>query len=352
MRISAFFLLLLPLSALQAQGKNVDTLFDKTLRSCVFIASPLPDKPRMVATGTGSFIGHSSGTNLPIVITNYHVVAPCIKEDGKHDPVLVMFPAKNEKGDLEQSRELYMKKLGNPNNTIRGKIVAYLKNKDLALVELQMKQLPKGVTLVGLAQNSPKPGARVHTIGNTGAGGMWSYTEGSVRSVYVKKIMAEIAEGKTLRVEARVIESSNPTNKGDSGGPLVNDSGELVGVTQGGVIEANALSTFIDINEVKALLQQAKVQVPRRGTSLASKPDNTKESSSDVAKTNSEKPAQKADPREAAAESKLSFAKRAMKVKDFGVAEDFLKQIMIDYEDTKAVVEAKSLLEEIKKGKK
>ncbi len=41
-----------------------------------------------------------------------------------------------------------------------------------------------------------------------------------------------------------------------------------------------------------------------------------------------------------------------MKVKDFGVAEDFLKQIMIDYEDTEAVVEAKSLLEEIKKGKK
>ncbi|HMP17800.1 MAG TPA: hypothetical protein PKD72_12305, partial [Gemmatales bacterium] len=79
-----FFLLLLPMPSLQAQNKAVETIFDRTLRSCVFIAAPLPDDSRRVATGTGSLIGTSPTSKLPIVITNYHVVAPCIRERGSH----------------------------------------------------------------------------------------------------------------------------------------------------------------------------------------------------------------------------------------------------------------------------
>src|SRR5262245_23149110 len=58
------------------------------------------------------------------------------------------------------------------------------------------------------------------------------------------------------------------------------------------------------------------------------------------------------DPRESAAEGKLRNARRAFKVKDYDLAENFLKQIISDYGETKTVVEAKSLLDEIKKTKK
>ncbi|HMP17799.1 MAG TPA: serine protease, partial [Gemmatales bacterium] len=266
------------------------------------------------------------------------------------DPVMVMFPVKNQRGEVEQSRARYIESLNDPNFTVKGKIVAYLRNKDLALVELQVPapQLPKGITFLPLAAQSPRPGARVHTIGNTGAGGMWSYTEGSVRSVYEKKIAAKLGNGEVLKVEARMIESSNPTNKGDSGGPLVNDEGELVGVTQGGVVDANALSTFIDLSEVKELLTRSRVQVVRRTSTASRTPEkkDTTTASSEVAKSET-----KVDPREAAAESKLNFAKKAIKVKDFSIAESFLKQIVEDYDDTQAVVEARSLLEEIRKKK-
>jgi hypothetical protein len=276
-----------------------------------------------------------------------------VKSDGNHSEVRVMFPVKNSRGEVEQDRSKYMQSSGDPVYTFRGKIVAYLKTKDIALVELQFDRgqvLPKGVTTLPLAQNSPRPSSRVHTIGNTGAGGMWSYTEGSVRSIYDKKFTVQIGQGETLSIDARMIESSNPTNKGDSGGPLVNDEGELVGVTQGGITSANQLSHFIDLSEVKALLKDKKVIIPRRSaTSVAAnskedkKPDDKEMARSD--------PPKKADPREAAAESKLNIAKRAMRVKDYGIAEDFLKQIISDYDDTKSVTEARSLLEEMKKKK-
>lgn len=359
----AFLLFLMP-ATLFAQGKSTDSIYDRTLRSTVFVIAPMQDNSGRAATGSGSFIGSISKTNNPVIITNYHVVAPCVRENGNHGEVRVMFPMRNAKGEVEQNRTKYLQSSSDPVYTFRGKVHAYLKNKDLALVEVLLdagkgQQLPKGVTMLPLAANSPKPSSRVHTIGNTGAGGMWSYTEGNVRSVYEKRFEARLSPTEKLQVDARLIESSNPTNQGDSGGPLVNDDSELVGVTQGGVTNANQLSTFIDIQEVRALLRQQKVLLPTRRTStvaqgLQEKQDkvemNRDVASNIPAKKDAEKPA--SDPRETAAEGKLRNAKRAYKVKDYELAENFLKQIITDYGETKAVVEAKSLLEDIKKSKK
>jgi hypothetical protein len=68
-----------------------------------------------------------------------------------------------------------------------------------------------------------------------------------------------------MTFEARVIETDSPTNPGDSGGPLLNDAGELVGVTQGGAIKANSVSTFVDVYEVKRLLDSRDVRATRSG---------------------------------------------------------------------------------------
>ena len=345
-------------SNLLAQGKSAstDTVYDKTLRSTVLVISPIADMPGRASSGSGSYIGTAPKTNLPVIITNYHVVAPCVRENGKHAEVRVMFPVKNSKGEIEQSRQFYVNNSSDPVYTVRGKILAYLKEKDLALVEIQLdpskgQQLPRGVTNLPLAANSPRPSAKVHTIGNTGAGGMWSYTEGNVRSIYDKNFSVNMSNKEALKISARMIECTNPTNKGDSGGPLVNDNAELVGVTQGGVIDANQLSTFIDIQEVKALLRQQKINVPtKRNTTIAQNSTEMKEEKTNVAKKETAKTA--VDPREAAAERKLTAARRAFKVQDLSLAESFAKDVLTDFPETKTVVEAKSLLEEIKKAKK
>ena len=60
-----------------------------------------------------------------------------------------------------------------------------------------------------------------------------------------------------------MIETDSPTNPGDSGGPLVNDKGELVGVTQGGAIDAESISIFVDLSEVKRLINRRSVQALR-----------------------------------------------------------------------------------------
>lgn len=363
---SILCLLFLPV-VLTAQSKTTSTesVYDRTLRSTVFVIAPVQDNSGRASTGSGSFIGAAPRTNNPVIITNYHVIAPCVNENGKHGEVRVMFPMKNGKGEVEQNRSKYLQSSSDAVYTFRGKVLHYLKIKDLALVEILVdaqkgQRLPKGVAMLPLSISSPRPSSRVHTIGNTGAGGMWSYTEGNVRSIYEKRFEARLGSSERLRVEARVIESSNPTNQGDSGGPLVNDDAELVGVTQGGVTNANQLSTFIDIQEVRALLQQQKIVLPtRRSATVAQslpdkqdKVDANRDMASNLpAKKDSEKAAT-VDPRESAADGKLRNARRAMKVKDYDLAESFLKQIVSDYADTKAIVEARSLLEDIRKAKK
>jgi hypothetical protein len=78
--------------------------------------------------------------------------------------------------------------------------------------------------------------------------------------VYRKKWKARLDRNTVLTFEAKVIETDSPTNPGDSGGPLLNDKGELVGVTQGGATNAQLVSTFVDVSEVKQLLATRPVR--------------------------------------------------------------------------------------------
>jgi hypothetical protein len=145
------------------------------------------------------------------------------------------------------------------------------KEGDLALVRLD--RIPDGVPELSLAAASPEPGQTVHSIGNPGkSGALWVYTPGKVRQVYHKKWEAKIEEKKVQTFQAKVIETDSPTNPGDSGGPLVNDKGELVGVTQGGAIDAQALSIFVDLSEVKRLLNRRSVQALRTTEPVSTTP--------------------------------------------------------------------------------
>ena len=198
-----------------------------------------------LATGSGTLID----ANRRLVLTNYHVVE-------ENPRVTIYFPEYRDGRPIPE-RAYYTdraKRLG-----VRGKVIALDKGADLAVVQLDT--VPDGVKAIAVAPRSPEPGELVHSIGNAGkSGALWGYVNGTVRQVYRKKWQAALSKTKTAHFEARVIETDTPTNPGDSGGPLLNDKGELVGVTQGGALNASLVSFFVDASEVKRLLDTRDVK--------------------------------------------------------------------------------------------
>jgi hypothetical protein len=227
--------------------------YKHVLRSSVWIHS---ERGRgVLATGSGSLV--DKGRRL--ILTNYHVVGDVKK-------ATVFFPAYGADKKVIPERSYYrdrIEKLGIP-----GEVVEIDKEGDLALIRID--RVPEGVPELPLAEASPDPGQSVHSIGNPGkSGALWVYTPGKVRQVYNKKWQAKLDEKTILHFQAKIIETDSPTNPGDSGGPLVNDKGELVGVTQGGALDAQSLSIFVDLSEVKRLLNRRSVQALRSSESVA-----------------------------------------------------------------------------------
>ncbi len=218
------------------------TVYQKVLKSVVWIHSSRGGGK--VATGSGSLLDRKHR----LVLTNFHVV-------GDNDRATVMFPI-YQKGKLVAEREFYIDRIRR--DGIRGKVVARDRRCDLALIQLE--DLPEGVEPLPLSPKSVTPGQSVQSIGNPGgSGALWVYTPGRVRQVYFKKWKSEL-DGRVANFEAEIVETDSATNPGDSGGPLVNDQAQLVGVTQGGAVNARLLSTFIDVSEVKLFLASRDVR--------------------------------------------------------------------------------------------
>lgn len=240
-------------------GEAGQSVYRKVLASSTWIHSDRGNG--RLATGSGSLI--DKGRRL--VLTNYHVV-------GNVKQALVFFPIYDRQGKAVPERSFYL--LRRKQLAIPGEVVEIDQQADLALIRLD--RVPSGTPALSLAKASPEPGQNVHSIGNPGkSDALWVYTAGKVRQVYTKKWKAKLDERTIVSFQARVIETDSPTNPGDSGGPLVNDQGELVGVTQGGAIDAQLISIFVDISEVRRLLSRRSVQALRveegntGGTSVA-----------------------------------------------------------------------------------
>jgi S1-C subfamily serine protease len=236
MRTAALALLLLPALPAAARDDGGSKVYKRVVRSVVWVHSP---RDRGLATGSGTLID----LDRRLVLTNYHVVEDQAK-------ARVFFPAFRS-GQIVSEKKYYTDRI--KQFAIPGRVVARDRQADLALI--QIDSVPDGVQAVPLAAASPEPGQSVHSIGNAGASdALWGYVPGKVRQVYRKKWKARLDRSRVLEFEAKVVETDSPTNPGDSGGPLVNDKGELVGVTQGGATDANLVSTFVDISEVRRLL--------------------------------------------------------------------------------------------------
>jgi hypothetical protein len=232
------------------------SVYQKVVRSTAWVHSDRGGG--RTATGSGSLVDR--GRRL--VLTNYHVV-------GDVKTATVYFPQYDANKKVIPDRARYR-------TGISGEVVELDKQADLALIRID--RVPDGVPELPLAKDTPDPGTAVHSIGNPGkSGALWVYTPGKVRQVYGKKWKAEL-DRKVVTFEARVIETDSPTNPGDSGGPLVNDKAELVGVTQGGAIDAQSISLFVDLSEVKRLINRRTVQSLRSTDARDDKkPDPKKE---------------------------------------------------------------------------
>ncbi|MCI0637689.1 MAG: HEAT repeat domain-containing protein [Gemmataceae bacterium] len=191
---------------------------------------------------------YGSGTLIDkkhrLVVTNMHVVVAA-------SGIKIHFPDLDAKGVPIPQRDHYKAQPG-----IQGKVVAVEPRADLALVQLE--KLPAYVKPLPLAKTKTGPAQQVHSLGNPGvSAALWSYTPGRVRQVFQDKwrVFDDIG-GKFHEYDAMKIETDSALNPGDSGGPLVNDRCSLAGVAHGGNLAAQNMSVFIDVSEVRALIEK------------------------------------------------------------------------------------------------
>ncbi len=233
-----------------AQEADGSKIYKKVVPSVVWIHS---NRPRGYATGTGTLID----LERKLVLTNYHVVE-------EESTAKLYFPTITN-GQPKAEKKYYKDRMSSL--AISGRIVAKDKRADLALIQLE--RVPEGIVAVPVSFTSAEPGQAVHSIGNTGkSDALWGYLQGKVRTVADKKWKAQLEPGRVLEFHAKVVETDSATNPGDSGGPLVNEKGELVGVTQGGALDAQLLSTFIDVSEVRRLMNSDDVKRIRGGSKV------------------------------------------------------------------------------------
>lgn len=219
-------------------------IFEHVLKSvCLVIVEGTKEK---LWAGSGTLIDRHNH----LVLTNNHVA-----EGAKM--VFVFFPM-HERGKLvTDPRRYFRRAMAGDENQAR--VLARDPKRDLALI--QVEKIPDGVDAMALAATSPAVAQQVHSVGSPlGASqALFNYVIGTVRAVYRREWkVKDQEENKVFDIEAQVVETTSPTNHGDSGGPLVNDNGELVGVTQGGIMgpETNAISIFIDVTEARDFIEK------------------------------------------------------------------------------------------------
>ena len=171
-----------------------------------------------------------------LVVTNEHVVHD-------FDDFTIYFPQTVD-GELVHDPNWYVES----GQAFSATVIDRDTERDLAI--LQLNALPEGARALELADKSPVPGERVFALAGLpeGSEGLWIMTSGEVRQVY-KRSHAN-------NHFARVVETQLPTNRGNSGGAVVNDRLEVVAVVEGHMIQARLVSMFIDVNEIRAYLEE------------------------------------------------------------------------------------------------
>jgi S1-C subfamily serine protease len=212
---------------------NVGTrVYDNALRSTALL---------ICSNGLGS--GFLLDCENRLLATAYHVV-------DETEDIIVVFPEFKDDDTVIANPNYYVGGITRT-NTVLGKVVLRIKEKDLALVCLD--RIPPGFRPATLTSKRARPGEDVHAIGNPGAShGFWIFSGGQVRQVFDN---FEI-------VHAAVAQTTLPSNCGDSGGPVLNNRGEIIGLASGlnpkdnKGDDVNLVSYSIDAIEVRTMWER------------------------------------------------------------------------------------------------
>lgn len=229
-----------------------------------------------IVAGTRVFDGLSGSGVLvdaerKIVVTAEHVVRDQVRAG--HGKVMVMFPRKDDKGNVITDARYYQKKRNAPFR-IPGTVIYHNRLKDLALVRLD--RVPEGATAISLAKKGPGIGDRVHVLGNSTfflttsdfrvTGGAFGYSTGYIRNIYhsddeTLDTPPAFVLGPITQI-FRALAHHSPSNPGDSGGPVVNDAGELVGIHSQSRISGRIQSwkESVHLDEIRRALEG--IQLP------------------------------------------------------------------------------------------
>lgn len=181
----------LPLAA--TADEKIKTLFKKCAPATVYIENK-PNEDGSYSLGSGSIIDAAG-----VIVTNHHVIEPCLKGD------------REVKVFLFDGRQFV------------GEVFGETKALDLALVRL--KDSPGGLPVIEWADSDAiEVGEDVIAIGNPD-GLKWTISQG-------------IVSGK----RQDMIQTTAALNPGNSGGPLIGPDGKQVGV--------NTLSAYADRNNI------------------------------------------------------------------------------------------------------
>lgn len=218
-----------------------EEIYKRAVATSAFIVVKLagPDEARIkMVQGSGNVIDKQRR----LVLTAYHVI-----EGGQE--IRVCFPKYKTNGELITDIEEYdpTARDGYP-----AKVLKSDASKDLAI--LQVDWIPKESRAIPLAAASPSQGEETHTVGGypKESLGLWVYSKGNVREVQKSNFTLD----NNQKIDSWVVRATNPVNPGDSGGGLINKKCELVGVCCAINRRAAGVMAFIDVREVRTLLEK------------------------------------------------------------------------------------------------
>lgn len=213
--------------ALGREAFDAKALYDRAVRSCVFLVAPTKD---------GMGVGVLIDADRRLVLTT-------VGANGEPDRMYAQFPARDRDGAILTDKKKYIERLP-AGAAIKGTVVHADRAAGLAVVRLD--KVPADTPTIPLARESAEAGSPVLRIGHS-ADEAFASAAGEVRGFGTMPLGGGPV----------TLELTDRKHTGGPGWPVIDGRGRLVGVT-----DAKHAGVALDITEVRAFLADKKIELP------------------------------------------------------------------------------------------